>query len=109
MELKTDVSHALGQALDQARISRSDYTTLIQALFAAAPSKPSVRLNRMQDKRGGPVANTSISRKFDGFSLSAEDRGPTYAVWIIESENANVQSKILFFAEFPWGELSPVE
>ena len=105
MSLKTNVS----QALEWAQISHDDYNTVIQALFVAAPARANVEIDRVIDSRGGPVANASISRKFDEFVLSAEDRGPTYAVWIIEAAKGALTRTILFFAEFPWGQLNTVK
>ena len=96
----------VGEALEWAGINQSDYAAVIGALFQAAPSDSSARLNRRLDRLGSPVANAYISRKFDGFSLVAEDRGPTYAVWVIEG-GGGPQSMVVFFAEFPWGQLYP--
>ena len=99
----------VGEELERAQISSSDYATVIQALFEAAPSRSNAQLNQMPDRRGSPVGNASISRNFDEFILAAENRGSTYAVWITETENGTPGSAILFFAEFPWGELNSVK
>jgi hypothetical protein len=101
MAIDTDLS----DALDQAGISSSEFLVVIQALFDASPSYPNTRLNRRMDGQGSPVANASITRRFDGFVLKAEDRGPTFAVWVIESAYEDRDSKVFFFDEFPRGRL----
>lgn len=61
MSLKPNVS----EALEWSKISHDDCNTVIQALFATAPTRSNVEIDWVFDSRGGPVANASISRKFD--------------------------------------------
>ncbi len=101
------ITPSFEECLRAHRISIGDYRNVILALFQAASKDSAARMLRRFDRTGYPISSASVLRKFDGFTIAAEDRGPLYAVWLKRTQEDGSVEEVLEFAEFPWGEIYP--
>lgn len=85
-------------------INSQDYDDLISALFLAAPKEPGAHDEVKLDRKESPISTTFVSRIFKGMSLTAEDRGAVYAVWVSRIDEEWGTKEVVGFAQLPWGQ-----
>jgi hypothetical protein len=101
------MSHQIEGFLKQLRIEIEEYRDLVRATFMAGSSG---RKETACDQSINSCSSAvSVSRVFKGVKIAIEDRGPSFAVWMITVANDATTERVLFFSEFQWADEYPPE
>ncbi|MDR3573959.1 MAG: hypothetical protein P4L50_08865 [Anaerolineaceae bacterium] len=84
-------------------LSLNEYDVLIQTLFQATADDPAAHSAERLDSFGVPLTIASLTRALDhDYSITLEDRGLTYIVWIHKMDVCGGTREVIWRDEFLW-------
>jgi len=95
----------LKTCLSRLGINASVLLDVVQGLFKASSHDPANHKKHKLNRIGNPMSYTQVARDIGNFTIQAEDRGPTYTIWITENSGDDPNGGVILIRELPWGVL----